>query len=68
MSRFAAANDSVAFVVRGVVIKAETNFRDSGQPQVAMHSQLPRFSVIIITLPSVMFKMVIYCFDNHSAS
>ena len=35
--------------VNDVVINAEKNWRGVGRPQVAMHSQLPRFLVMNIT-------------------
>jgi len=37
----------------GVVIKAEKDWRGVGRPQVAMHSQLPRF--LVATFSSILY-------------
>jgi len=46
----ATGHQSVIIIIQtwhGVVIKAERDWRGVGRPQVAMHSQLPRYRVII---------------------
>jgi len=39
----------------GVVVKAWKSWRGIGRPQVAMHSQLPRFLVRSFTVPNSVF-------------